>query len=141
MGDLNITTHSADGVTIISLEGAIQLGESSAKLHQNLKTLVDEGKRHLVIDLAKVTAIDSSGLGSLIAGYATLERNGGTLKLVNLSPRVTELMTITKLFTVFEIFDTEAEAVASFEKLPENTTQPLEAKTAEDAAKGKSSLL
>lgn len=140
MGDLNITTHSTGGVTMIGLEGAIQIGESSAKLHQHLKTLVDEGKRQLVIDLAKVTAIDSSGLGSLIAGFATLERSGGTLKLVNLSPRVTELMTITKLFTVFEIFDSAADAIASFEPVPENATQTNEAETA-GAAKGGSSLL
>jgi anti-sigma B factor antagonist len=87
MSDLNITTRKADDVTILDLDGSIQLGESSSKLHQTLKTQVDEGKRNVLINLAKVTSIDSSGLGSLIAGYATLEKNDGTLKLFNLSAR------------------------------------------------------
>ena len=136
MGDLNITTRSADGVTILDLGGSIQLGTSSSQLHQTLKTLVDGGERNVLINLAKVTSIDSSGLGSLIAGYATLEKNDGTLKLCNLSTRVIELMTITKLFTVFEIFDTEAEAVTSFETTPESAER-----AANKAANGGTSLL
>ena len=136
MSDLNITTRSAGGVTILDLDGSIQLGTSSSHLHQTLKSQVDEGKRSVLINLAKVTSIDSSGLGSLIAGYATLEKNGGTLKLFNLSPRVTELMTITKLFTVFEIFDTEAEAVASFGTAAGNAAGPLDAQSASTSHNG-----
>jgi len=136
MGDLNITTRSADGVTILDLGGSIQLGASSSQLHQTLKSQVDEGNRNILINLANVTSIDSSGLGSLIAGYATLEKNDGTLKLCNLSTRVIELMTITKLFTVFDIFDTEAEAVASFDSTPESEEQ-----AAKRAANGGTSLL
>ena len=68
----------------------------------------------MVIDLAKVTTVDSSGLGTLVAGFASLEKSGGRLKLANLSPKIAELMTITKLYTVFEIFDDERAAVDSF---------------------------
>ena len=68
----------------------------------------------MLLNLAKVTGIDSSGLGSLVAAHATLEKNGGEMKLLNLNDRVTELMMITKLLTVFDVFDNEGEAVASF---------------------------
>jgi anti-sigma B factor antagonist len=136
MGDLNITTRSAGDVTILDLSGSIQLGTSSSQLHQTLKSHVDGGERNIVINLANVTSIDSSGLGSLIAGYATLEKNDGTLKLCNLSTRVIELMTITKLFTVFDIFNSEAEAVASFDIAPETAEQ-----AAKKAANGGTSLL
>jgi anti-sigma B factor antagonist len=122
MSELNISTRQVDNVTILDLSGRIALGDSSATLHQTLKNIAAEGKRQVLIDLDGVTGIDSSGLGSLIAGYATLEKNDGELKLVNLSDRVTELMTITKLVTVFEIFDNESDAVASFEKKPELDT-------------------
>ncbi len=141
MSDLNITTRHIEDIVILDLEGRIQLGETSANLHQTLKTQVDEGKRQIVINLAKVTAIDSSGLGSLIAGYATLEKNDGELKLVNLSERVSELMTITKLFTVFDIFENEQDAIASFTKVPESTTQPREARAATDVGSSGNSLL
>lgn len=114
MSDLKIATRRMDGVVILDLDGSIKLGESSAELHKALKTQVEEGNLRVVMNLENVTSIDSSGLGSMIAGFATLEKSGGTLKLEKLSPRVSELMTITKLFTVFEIFDTEQEAVDSF---------------------------
>jgi anti-sigma B factor antagonist len=136
MSDLNITTRSVDGVTIFDLDGSIQLGATSSKLHETLKAHVDKGERNILINLDKVAAIDSSGLGSLIAGYATLEKNDGTLKLCNLSTRVIELMTITKLFTVFDIFDTEAEAVASFASDPAS-----DAAAAKRAANGGTALL
>ncbi|HMJ09134.1 MAG TPA: STAS domain-containing protein [Pyrinomonadaceae bacterium] len=116
MSDLNITTRQNDGVTVLDLAGKIALGDTSSSLHQALRTLVQEGKTQVLINLQNVSSIDSSGLGSLIAGYATLEKNDGSMKLVNLSPRVTELMTITKLFTVFEVFEDEGAAVASFVK-------------------------
>ena len=114
MSDLNISTRDVKGITVIDIEGRIALGDSSAKLHQSLKGLVEDGKKHVLINLAKVSGIDSSGLGTLVAGYTTIERAGGQLKLENLSDRALELMTITKLFTVFEIFDNEDAAIGSF---------------------------
>lgn len=114
MSELNISTRDVKGITVIDLEGRIALGDTSAKLHQTLRDLADGGKQQILINLAKVTGIDSSGLGTLVAGYTTVERAGGQLKLENLSERALELMTITKLFTVFEIFDTEDAAIDSF---------------------------
>ena len=114
MSELNISTRDVKGITVIDLEGRIALGDTSAKLHQTLRDAVDGGKQQILINLAKVTGIDSSGLGTLVAGYTTVERAGGQLKLENLSERALELMTITKLFTVFEIHDNEDAAINSF---------------------------
>lgn len=114
MSELNITMRQIEGVVVLDLSGNISLGDTSAKLHKTLRDLVNEGKRKILINLGSVTGIDSSGLGSLIAGYATVEKSGGELKLVNLTQRTIELMTITKLFTVFDIFEDERTAIASF---------------------------
>ena len=110
---------------IIDLAGRIALGETNLQLHEVVRQLVQEGKKHVLLNLEQVSAIDSSGLGELVAGYASLERSGGTLKLVNLPPRVTEVMTITKLVTVFEVFENENEAVASFDRASEKKTERL----------------
>ena len=119
MSDLNISTRENGGVTVVDLTGRIALGESSANLHQTLKDLINNGNRQILINLASVTTIDSSGLGTLVAGYTSVETNGGVLKLENLSERASELMTITKLYTVFEIFDDEQAALNSFAKAGE----------------------
>lgn len=115
MSDLNITKRQVQGVVIVDLAGKIALGDTNRQLHETMRELVAEGKKNVVLNLAKVTMIDSSGLGELVAGYATLEKNDGTLKLANIPARVTELMTITKLYTVFEIFESEEDAIASFD--------------------------
>lgn len=114
MSDLNISTRENGGVIVVDLVGRIALGETSANLHQTLKDLVNNDNRQILLNLADVTTIDSSGLGTLVAGYTSVETNGGQLKLENLSDRTSELMTITKLYTVFEIFDNELAAVNSF---------------------------
>ena len=114
MSTLNITTRKSGPVVILDLEGQIRLGETNANLHKAVRELVDGGEKKVLLNLARVTGIDSSGLGSLVAAHATLEKNGGEMKLLNLNDRVTELMMITKLLTVFDVFDNEAEAVASF---------------------------
>jgi anti-sigma B factor antagonist len=114
MSTLNITTRQSGPVIILDLEGQIRLGETNANLHKAVREQVDGGEKNVLLNLARVTGIDSSGLGSLVAAHATLEKNGGEMKLLNLNDRVTELMMITKLLTVFDVFDNEAEAVASF---------------------------
>ena|SRR5918995_199414 len=119
MSELNISKRDRDGVVILDLAGPITLGDTSAKLHWSLRELVEDGTRQILLNLAGVTTIDSSGLGTLVAGYTTVERSDGEMKLVNLSTRVVELMTITKLYTVFDIFEDEGAAVASFEKASE----------------------
>ena len=114
MSDLNISTRQSGGVTIVDLSGKIALGESNRALHEAIKNLIDEGNKNILLNLAKVTLIDSSGLGELVAGYASAERNGGAMKLANLSDRFIQLIHITKLYTVFDVYDNEADALASF---------------------------
>lgn len=109
-----MTTRQDKGVTVVDLAGKIALGETSQYLHSELRSLVDGGNKNILINLANVRTIDSSGLGTLVAGYTTVERAGGQLKLTSLSDKASELMTITKLYTVFEVFDDERAAVNSF---------------------------
>ena len=116
MSGLNITQRRVVGVVILDLDGKIALGETNRSLHESLKGLAESDEKNVLVNLAKVTAIDSSGLGELVAGFASLERSGGSMKLLNLPERITEIMTITKLLTVFDIFENEADAVASFGK-------------------------
>lgn len=119
MSDLNISTRENGGIIVVDLAGRIALGETSATLHEKLRALVNDGNNRILINLKDVTTLDSSGLGTLVAGYTTVEKNNGEMKLVNLTDRVSELMTITKLYTVFEIFDDETTAVKSFAKAGE----------------------
>lgn len=114
MSDLSITTRDDRGVTIVNPVGKIALGDTSQLLHSELRCLVDEGNKNILINLSNVKMIDSSGLGTLVASYTTVERAGGQLKLTNLSDKASELMTITKLYTVFDVFDDEQAAVNSF---------------------------
>ena len=114
MSDLNISTRQSGGVTIVDLSGKIALGESNRALHEAIKNLIDAGNKNILLNLKSVTLIDSSGLGELVASYASVERADGAMKLSNLSDRFIELITITKLYTVFDVFDNEADALASF---------------------------
>lgn len=114
MRKLNITERRNDLITILDLEGNIGLGDGSAELHEALRLLVERGEKKILLNMADVSHIDSSGLGELVSGYTTIDRAGGELKLFHLSDRVHELMTMTKLFTVFDVYDNESEAVRSF---------------------------
>ena len=114
MSDLNISTRKSGDVTIVDLSGKIALGESNRALHEAIKSMIEGGDKNILLNLANVTVIDSSGLGELVAGYASAERNGGAMKLMNLSDRFIELIHITKLYTVFDVYDNEADALASF---------------------------
>jgi len=111
---------------VLDLDGRITLGSTNQDLATALRRLVAEGERSVVLDLAKVTYVDSTGLGELVAGYSTLKRNGGRLALINVSDRVMDLMNITKLYTVFDIYPSETEAADSF-KRPEaaSNTPPI----------------
>jgi anti-sigma B factor antagonist len=114
MNNLNITERRSGSATVLDLQGDIRLGEGNTELHNILRFLVEKGERRILLNLADVSYIDSSGLGELVAGFATLQKNGGELKILHLTGRVHELMTITKLFTVFDVFDDEQEAIDSF---------------------------
>lgn len=115
MSELSISNRQSGNVTVVDLSGKIALGESNRALHEAIRGLMADGSKNILLNLANVTLIDSSGLGELVASYASVERNGGAMKLANLSDRFIELITITKLYTVFDVFDNEADALASFE--------------------------
>ncbi len=114
MSGLSINKREVDGVLVMDLDGRVSLGETNRQVHEALREAVAEGKKNVVLNMAKVSAVDSSGLGELVAGYSTLSAAGGSLKLINLPERVTDIMTITKLYTVFDIYDSEAAGIASF---------------------------
>ena len=101
-------------VTIVDTSGRLTLGEGTSLLRDKLRELVDGGSRRVLLNLAEVTYIDSSGLGELVAAYTTVDRAGGKVKLLNLAKRVHDLLKITKLYTVFETFEAEGPAIASF---------------------------
>jgi anti-sigma B factor antagonist len=111
---INLTTHKNGDVTIVDASGRLTLGEGTSDLRKRMRELVEGGSRKIVLNLADVSYIDSSGIGELVAGYTTVATSGGALKLLNLAKRVHELLTITKLYTIFESFEDEASAVASF---------------------------
>jgi len=112
---LNITQTSIDGVSVVHLSGAIFFDEDSTSLRVHVKDSLSESRR-IVLDLEKVTRIDSSGLGTLVALYVSAQKIGGEIKLANLGNHLKEALRITRLVTVFEIFDTTEDAVASFDR-------------------------
>jgi anti-sigma B factor antagonist len=113
---MKINTAEDKGVVIISLEGAMLGGGEALELSNTLHTMIDAGNVNGIIDLDKVTFINSSGLGMLISGLTTLKNAGGNLKVARANDKVKHLLTITKLTTVFQPFDTLDDAVASFVK-------------------------
>ena len=116
---LEMDFRSNGDVTIIDLSGRMRAGADIVEFRHAVKRLVSEGSSSVVCNLQRVGRVDSSGLGELIAGYATMERNGGKMKLLNLNDSILELMMMTKLLTVFEVFEDETEAVESFRVAPE----------------------
>ena len=112
--DLTATTQQTNGVSVVTLTGRIILGEESALLRDTVAELLQQGHRKILFDLSGVTYIDTTGLGSLTGSLAKVTKEGGDLKLVNLAPKLQDLMQITKLYTVFEIFDDRNAAVGSF---------------------------
>jgi len=115
MAELDLKERQAGDVTILDLTGEVRIGDSSVALRESVRNLADQGKKKLLLNLAGVKYIDSSGIGELIANYTTVSRQGGQLKLLNLTDRIQNLLVITKLLTVFDSYDNEAEALKSFE--------------------------
>ena len=101
-------------VTILDLKGKITLGDGDEALKDKINSLVLQNRRRILLNLADVPYIDSAGLGEVVRTYTTVSRQGGSLKLVNLTKRITDLLSITKLLTVFETFESEQDAVQSF---------------------------
>ena len=111
---MQIDERSAGDVTILDLKGRMTMGEGDELLKDKINSLILQGRKKLVMNLAEVPYIDSAGLGEIVRTYTTVSRQGGALKLVNLTKRITDLLSITKLLTVFDTFDSEADAVRSF---------------------------
>lgn len=140
MSNLSISERPVRDIVVVDLAGKINLGESNRQLHQAIRRLVAEGKQNIILNLANVTSIDSSGLGEIVAGFSTVKAAGGSLKLINMPQRLGDLMTITKLYTVFEIYETEEEGIDAFEPNNEFATGPLDQRVAAGAGSGSSLL-
>ena len=114
MNNLNINDRQVGDVTILDIDGNLRIGEGSAVLHKAIRRLLEEGQNRILLNLAHVTYIDSSGLGELVAAHVATSKSGGEIKLLHLTRRVRELMTITKLLTVFDAYENESAALNSF---------------------------
>ncbi len=111
---MQIEERTVGDVVVLDLKGRVTLGEGDELLKDKVNSLVNQGHRKIVLNLADVPYIDSAGLGEIVRTYTTVSRQGGSLKLLNLTKRITDLLSITKLLTVFETFDSENDAVRSF---------------------------
>jgi anti-sigma B factor antagonist len=111
---MQIEERAVGDVVVLDLKGKITLGQGDELLKDKVNSLVNQGQRKIVLNLAEVPYIDSAGLGEIVRTYTTVSRQGGSLKLLNLTKRITDLLAITKLLTVFETFDVESDAVRSF---------------------------
>jgi anti-sigma B factor antagonist len=114
MAELEVNERQAGDVTILDMNGSVRMGEGAVSLRNSIRGLVDGGKKKILLNLGGVKNIDSSGIGELIANYTTVSRDGGQLKLLNLTDKIQNLLVITKLLTVFDAYDNEAEALNSF---------------------------
>jgi anti-sigma B factor antagonist len=117
MTNFNIKERQVGDVTVLDMVGKMQIGESGILFCKTIRRLLEEGRRHILLNLKGVTHIDSSGLGELIASFNTLNKKDGQVKLLHLTKRIRELMTLTKLLTVFEVYENESEALNSFQTL------------------------
>ena len=111
---MDIKERVVEGVSVLDLSGKIILGEGDGQIRDRIKDLLSDGQRRILLNLGDVNYIDSAGLGALISSYTTTKREGGQLKLVNLTKRIQDLLAITKLITVFDTYDDEKEALGSF---------------------------
>lgn len=114
MAELNIKERQAGDVTVLDMNGKIRMGEGSSVLREAIRKLVSDGKKKILLNLGGVGNIDSSGIGELIANYTTVSKDGGQVKLLNLTGKVKDLLVITKLLTVFDVYEAEADALSSF---------------------------
>ena len=112
---LKLTTRTVQDILVLNCDGRIVFGEESAELRDSVKTLIAQNKK-IVLNLGGVSYIDSGGLGTLVALYTTAHNSGGSIKLCNLTQRVGDLLQVTKLLTIFEVYETEEEAIQSFRK-------------------------
>ena len=113
---MKFKTRLVDGVTVLDLNGRITLGEGSVTLRDAVRDVLSKGSNHILLNLANVDYIDSSGIGELVSAFTTVKNSGGELKLLQLTKKVHDLLQITKLYTVFDVKDDEASALSAFTK-------------------------
>jgi anti-sigma B factor antagonist len=111
---MKATTRTVDGVEIITLQGKITIGAGDTQLREVIQNVLNSGKTNILLDLGGVTTIDSSGIGELVGSFTTATNRGGKLKLLHLPAKLNELLHVTQLITVFEVYENETEAVQSF---------------------------
>ena len=114
MSDITISERQAGDVTILDLDGKVTIGEGSVALRNAIRRLLGEGKSKILLNLGRVGYIDSSGIGELVSSFTAVNKEGGTLKLLNLTQKIQDLLAITKLLTVFDVFEDEGNALSSF---------------------------
>ena len=114
MAELSINERQAGDVTVLDMSGKITIGEGSVALRAAIRRLLEEGKKRILLNLAGISYVDSSGIGELVSSYTAINKEGGQLKLLNLTQKIQDLLTITKLLTVFDVYDSEADALNSF---------------------------
>jgi anti-sigma B factor antagonist len=113
---MKATNRQVEGVAVVDMSGRITLGEGSVVLRDSIRDLIGKGQKKILLNLGDVTYIDSSGIGELVSAFTAVRREGGELKLLNLTKKVHDLLQITKLYTVFDIKDDEAAAIKAFGK-------------------------
>src|ERR1051325_11306682 len=114
---MKATSRDVDGVKIIKLDGKVTIGAGDTQLREVITTALDSGKNQILLDLSGVTTIDSSGFGELVGSYTTVSNRGGKLKLLHLPAKLNELLHVTQLITVFEVYEDEQDALKSFCRL------------------------
>src|SRR3954466_10988614 len=113
---LKSSTRQVDGITVLDMSGRVTLGEGSVVLRDTIRDVLSKGNKKILLNLGDVTYIDSSGIGELVSAFTAVRKEGGELKLLNLTKKVHDLLQITKLYTVFDVKDDEAAAIGAFAK-------------------------
>jgi anti-sigma B factor antagonist len=114
MAELEIKERQAGDVTVLDMDGKVTIGEGSVALRSAIRRLLEEGKKKILLNLAGVGYIDSSGIGELVSSFTAINKENGQLKLLNLTQKLQDLLAITKLLTVFDVYENEQEALSSF---------------------------
>jgi anti-sigma B factor antagonist len=114
MAELNIKERQAGDVTILDMDGKVTIGEGSVALRTAIRRLLEEGKKKILLNLGGVGYIDSSGIGELVSSFTAINKEQGQLKLLNLTQKLQDLLGITKLLTVFDVYDNESDALSSY---------------------------
>ncbi len=114
MAELNISERQAGDITILDMDGKVTIGEGSVALRTTIRRLLGEGKKKILLNLGRVGYVDSSGIGELVSSFTAVNKEDGSLKLLNLTQKIQDLLAITKLLTVFDVFENEGEALSSY---------------------------